>query len=819
MHGSLSAAVWVAAIAATLGPASAVPQQARVKAIFNLPSTGGNGYYRGNRAPLLPSPLIKLPVGAVRPAGWLRSQINLETEGFSGRLTDISPWCKQSDSAWATPEGKGKNGWEELPYWLKGYVSLGYVSGNKRVTSEAKRWISGIISTRRASGYFGPESNLASCDLWPNMPALYALRTEYEATHDRAIIDLMLRYFRWINQLPIEKYLPDSWQKMRGGDNLEIIYWLYNETGQPWLLDLARLNHERTADWTGGIASEHGVNFAQCFREPAVYYQQTRDRKYLRAAERNYDTYRRNYGQVPGGLYGADENARAGYTGPRQAAETCAMVEMMYSHEVLAAITGDATWADRCEEIAFNSLPASMTPDLKGLHYLTAPNMVQLDRASKSPMIQNGGDMLSYNPYDFRCCQHNAAMGWPYFTEHLWMATQGNGLAAVLYAPGEVTAKVGAAGSTVTIREDTGYPFDDRITLTIGTHHPVRFPLYLRIPGWCATPSVQLDGHAVAIPAHPRGWLEIDREWKPGDRLVLTLPMAVRLQQWKNNRNTVSVARGPLTYSLKIGERWQRWGGTDTWPAFEVFPTSPWNYGLAIDPASGATSITVHKTAGAMASQPFAPDAAPITLQVAARRIPEWTQETNGLVGEVQPGPLRSDQPVETVTLIPMGAARLRISAFPLTTTNPNAPTWGEQAYEASASHTNATDCVAALHDGIVSTTSQGVGIPRFTWWNHLGTTEWVEYTYAKPHTIGSCQVYWFDDEATGGQCRVPASWRVLYWDGAAWNEVANASGYAFAKDTWNRVTFTKVTTTQIRIEVKLQPGFSGGILEWRADQ
>ena len=97
-----------------------------------------------------------------------------------------------------------------------------------------------------------------------------------------------------------------------------------------------------------------------------------------------------------------------------------------------------------------------MTPDLKGLHYLTAPNQVQLDRPEKSPMIENRGDMFSYNPYQYRCCQHNVAFGWPYYAESLWAATSDNGLAAVLYAASSVKAQVGD-GTRVQIAEETSY--------------------------------------------------------------------------------------------------------------------------------------------------------------------------------------------------------------------------------------------------------------------------------------------------------------------------------------------------------------------------
>ena len=453
-------------IAATIASASA---QA-VKFTDKLPG-GSNDFYVGNRAPLAASPLMKLPIGAVRPEGWIRHQLELEADGFTGRLTEISRFCKYDGNAWTSRNG-GEYGWEEVPYWLKGFTDLGFILGDERIEKEARKWLDAVLANQRKNGYFGDPKNLEVkeggtpwmnnektaprlIDLWPNMIMMYPLRSLYEATGDPRIIPFLTKYFEWERTIPVDQFLPGSWQKYRGGDNLDSIYWLYNRTGDKWLLDLAQQTHERTADWFRNIPTWHGVNIAQGFREPAQFFQQSKDPKFIDATEYDYQKVVHEYGQVPGGMYGADENAREGYTGPRQGTETCSMAEMMLSGEMLAGITGDAVWADRTEDVAFNSLPASMTPDLEGLHYFTAPNMVQLDRANKSPMMENKGDMLSYNPYQYRCCQHNVAHAWPYFAEHLWMATPGNGLAAVLYGSSRVKAKVGR-GQEVTIAETTG---------------------------------------------------------------------------------------------------------------------------------------------------------------------------------------------------------------------------------------------------------------------------------------------------------------------------------------------------------------------------
>jgi DUF1680 family protein len=379
------------------------------------------------------------------------------------------------------------------------------------------------------------------------------------------------------------------------------------------------------------------------------------------------------YGQVPGGGFGADENCRKGYIDPRQGTETCTWVEFMHSFQMLTRITGDPLWADRCEEIAFNSFPASQTPDQRGLHYLTAANQPALDPKNHSPGIENGGCMFAYNPHEYRCCQHNVSHGWPYYAEEMWLATPDRGLCAMLYCPSEVEAKVGD-GTTVRIAEATAYPADESIAFTVSTPKAVRFPLYLRVPRWCAAPKLAINGKAVEANAEPLAYLVVDRTWADGDKISLELPMRLAVTVWERNKNAVSLSRGPLFFSLKIGEKWERYGGTDAWPALQVLPTTPWNYGLEIDPAKPEASVEVVTKDWTLTPYPFAQAAAPIELKAKARKIPEWGFDRFGLCAVLQTSPAQTNMPLETVTLIPMGWARLRISAFPTVRAPPAAP-------------------------------------------------------------------------------------------------------------------------------------------------
>jgi hypothetical protein len=801
---------------------------AQVMVVDRPDTSAKNDFYIGDRQPLAPSPFVKLPISSITPKGWLRHMLELEKDGMTGRLKEVSPWLKFETSAWGNKESQGERGWEEMPYWLKGFGDLGYVLKDDAIIAEAKKWIEAVLASQREDGWFGPRVLPTSLDgkpdLWPHMVMLNVLQSHYEYTGDERVLPFMTRYMKWENQLPPSAFGEGYWPKLRMGDNIESVYWLYNRTGEPWLLDLAKKMHENMARWDQDVINWHNVNIAQGFRAGTVYWMQSKDQADFDSAERNYQKVIGIYGQFAGGTFVADENARPGYIDPRGGFETCGIIEFMHSFEMLTKITGNPLWADRCEEITFNSFPVAMTPDLKGLHYLTCANQIQLDRHNKSPGVQNGGTLFSYSPFEvYRCCQHNVSHGWPYYAEELWLATPDNGLCASLYAASEVVAKVGD-GTQVRIIEETDYPFSDMITLKLALAKAAKFPLYLRVPRWCNAASVKISGQIADVKAKPLAFIVLNRLWKDGDSVTLQLPIKVSVRKWAKNKDSVSVDYGPLSFALPIKERWAKYGNRNAnWPEWEVFPESAWNYGLVLNNQHPAKSFEVIRKAGPLPRQPFTPDTAPIQLKAKARKIPGWQQDHLGMVGLLQQSPAKSDQPTEEVTLIPMGAARLRISSFPTIGTGPDAHEWvappkpKPSIYKAIASHCFENDTVEAFGDGLEPANSNDQTIPRFTWWDHRGTHEWVQYDLGKPKKVSSVSVYWFDDTGTG-HCRVPQSWKVLYRDGELWKEVVNAKADAIAKDKFNRMSFDAVETTGLRLEVQLRPDFSGGILEWKVE-
>ncbi len=641
--------------------------------------------YPNNRTPLLTAPLLKLPLGAIRPGGWLKHQLALMTDGMTGRLAEISSFLAP-DNGWF---GTDKNGWEEQPYWFRGFYSLARLTGNPRLLAEADRWIEAVLSSQTAEGYFGASAHRAVkgdngqviCDLWPHMVMLDAVIRHYEATGDARVIPFMTRFFAFCRDLGDELLPPfrpgfgSNWfpviQYSRAGDMLPHLHWLYNKTGDAWLLPLAATFYQRMwgpeSEWLCG----HVINFTQRFGYAGVYATQTREPRHLALTEYWYAQHLGTWGQQPRGIFGADENIRSGFVDPRQGFETCGFGEFAKNFYQLGRLTGNPLYADRVEDLLFNHFPASQTADLKGLHYLTASNQPQLD-ASEQHGYQNKGRQISYSPTDYRCCQHNVAMTWPWLVENLWQATADGGLAAWIYSSCDVTAAV-RGGKTARLRETTDYPFRGTVSLTVESAEPADFPLYLRIPRWCRSFQVRVNGQDAAAETRPGEYLRLERRWTHGDTVTIAMAMPVSLTTWPRT-GSVTVDRGPLSYSIKIGERWQRCGGTDAWPEWEDFPTTPWNYGLVLDEKEPTAGFSVREKK-TIADQPWTPEAAPIEIAARAKRIPAWklVQETADVLRD---SPIRSSEPEETVTLIPLGCARLRMSCLPVIRDAPHAQEW-----------------------------------------------------------------------------------------------------------------------------------------------
>ena len=615
-----------------------------------------------NRALLAPNAFDPLPLGAIKPAGWLLDQLKIQRNGLTGHIDEFWPDLS-ANSAWLGGKGEG---WERGPYYLDGLIPLAYLLNDVELIGKARKWVNWTLENQREDGSIGPEKNQ---DWWPDMIMLKALTQYQEATGDPRVVPVLEKFFayqaRTLEQNPLKK-----WAVYRWGDEIYSILWLYNRDGDAKLLDLARAIAGQGYDWkkqfdtftfTEKITKPqanlqtHGVNNAMAMKTSTLWSLLSgdeQDRKAIFTMLRELDQYH----GLPDGIFSCDEHL-AGLD-PSQGTELCTIVEAMFSYEILESILGDAAFGDRLEKVAYNALPGALTSDMWAHQYDEQPNQVLVSR-EKRDWTTNGPDsnLFGLEP-NFGCCTANYHQGWPKFVASLWMEPKGGGLAAMAYGPSEVETAVN--GTKVRVSEETSYPFGETVKLKVNPEKPVRFPLLVRIPFWAKAVSISVNGFRQRD-IEPRSFYRIEREWKPGDIVNATFTMNIRVDRGFNR--SAAVSYGPLVFSLKIGERWKKLADKGQTADWAVEPKSAWNYALVLDGKKADLGITVeiHK----MGTNPFTAGGTPIVLRAPARRVPEW-KLVDGSAGAVPASPVVASGAQETVELIPFAAAKLRITSFPV---------------------------------------------------------------------------------------------------------------------------------------------------------
>ena len=631
--------------------------------------------------------LEKLPLGSVKPLGYLKRQLFLQAEGLSGNLEKL--FSDVSDkSSWLGGRGEA---WERGPYYLDGLIPLAYLLKDSDLIKKSQKWIEAILSSERKDGSYGPKLNP---DYWPRMVVNKTLTEYYEATSDERVITFLLNYYRFMLK-SIEQKPLYNWAEARATEEYVTLYWLYDKTQEPFLIDLAEKIKNESIDWTAEFKNfkyvkptidymgrisftitkalfygvdfltaknqarmqtkgeilwrntrhfnrfyhlTHGVDLAMAVKYPTLraFFRDEADN--LEASKGAYETLFKNHGTATG-MFTADEHLSG--PSPTQGSELCAVVELMYSFEKLLEITGDFYYAEALEKIAFSALPATFTPDMCAHQYVQQVNQVEVSQKLRHFYDSySNANIYGLKP-NYACCLANMHQGFPKLVEHLSFKKV-DGLLIAIPAPQKIVTEI--SGEKVEVEISGDYPYDNKIILKVISGNP---EIEIRIPK-----------HAESVLIDEVLYKGESAKFKSEEGKEYKITFAINFHYEINPDKSLSAYFGNVLLALEIEEFVKVKKGVPPFCDYEMLPLSnEWNFAIQL---SKGTLPHGEMEIDKMSDMPFMEPS--LSVLVRAAEIKNWKYKN----GEAEPIPktLVLGDDVE-IPLVPYAMTNLRIAQFP----------------------------------------------------------------------------------------------------------------------------------------------------------
>lgn len=599
----------------------------------------------------------------VTPTGWLRRQLEIEAKGLAGNLDKV--WPDVRDSKWI---GGTAEGWERVPYWLDGFIPLAFLLRDEDMEARAKKYVDAIIARQEPDGWICPSGDTPrdKYDIWAIHLISKVLTVWYDCTGDERVPDVLYRTMRNFYELAksggVRIY---EWGKFRWYEGLIALKylkkWYPDET---WFDDMAAFLRDTGADYDSFYDSwerpinewtqhTHVVNLAMMLKSEALMSLFT-DEEYKDLAWNRYNFLMKHHG-MPVGTFTGDECISG--RSPIQGVELCAVVELMYSFEWLYAVTGDKKWAELLEKVALNALPAATTDDMWAHQYDQMTNQISASPfPGRSVFRTNSSDahVFGLEP-NYGCCTANFGQGWPKFALSAFMRAD-DGFISAVPVPCEVKAEFD--GVPVSISLETDYPFNNSFVYRVKAEKNTKMKLKLRVPSFAK--DIIVNGEKTA----KRPLLVFDG-FRAGEEKVIKISYSVEPKLVPYTDGLFTAERGSLVYSLPIKytsrmSEYTRNGVERKFPYcdYSITPVGKWNYAFALR--------DLDANDGKAARVPFSADTTSATLKATLTEI-DWGFE-DGFRNVAAKLPLSKipAAPAEKLTLIPYGAAKLRMTAMPI---------------------------------------------------------------------------------------------------------------------------------------------------------
>jgi DUF1680 family protein len=636
-----------------------------------------------------------------------------------------------------------------------------------------------------------------------NMGHFYeAAVAHYQATGKKSMLDIAVKNANLIDSI----FGSGKKRGVPGHQVIEIgLAKLYRITGNQKYLDLAKFfldergksdgrklfgeysqDHKPVLEQTEAVG--HAVRAAYMYAGMADIAALSGDQSYIEAIDRLWENVVSKKLYITGGIgsTGAHEGFGSDYVLPNSSAyaETCASIANAFWNHRMFLLNGDAKYIDVLERILYNGLLSGIS--IEGDRFFYPNPLRSFGQHERSPW------------FGCACCPSNIARFMPSIPGYIY-ALKDDTLYVNLYIQGEAKIKLSAV--ELQIRQQTGYPWDGQVNITVNPHKPANFDLMVRIPGWTINqpvpsdlygyieenkgkPIVKVNSKAVPF-ILDKGYVRLSRRWASGDKVGVTLPMPLRRvishPQVVANRGRVAFERGPVVYCAE-----------------------------AVDNSDNISNLLVKdETNFKMVKMEGVFD----SVLALSGEVAAFFQAKN------QKG---MEQRSHQLILIPYYAwahrgkgemavwlARKKSAAYikPLPTI----------ASTSKVTASSGIKGIVAINDLYEPNSSNDKHIPRTHWWPKKGTTEWVQYEFLQPNLVSEVSVFWFDDTGTG-ECRIPKSWKILYQKGNQWIPVKSKGIYPNQKDVFNRVEFVPVKTKKLQLVMTFQEKFSGGIMEWKVE-